>query len=78
MIFCPFFAQVLVYLQLCKYVSLVFLDDWEEVTNHVCAITKALSKRPFKYESSPVFAHKQEKKVKLFLSNKNKLLAVEM
>lgn len=40
--------EVLVYLQLCKNVSLVFLDGWEEVTNHVCAITKALSKRPFK------------------------------
>ncbi|KAM7381784.1 hypothetical protein PAMA_012571 [Pampus argenteus] len=40
--------EVLVYLQLCKNISLVLLDGWEEVTNHVCAITKALSKRPFK------------------------------
>ncbi|XP_040922719.1 probable crossover junction endonuclease EME2 isoform X2 [Toxotes jaculatrix] len=40
--------EVLVYLQLCKNISLVFLDGWEEVTNHVCAVTKALSKRPFK------------------------------
>ncbi|KAF3853486.1 hypothetical protein F7725_014174 [Dissostichus mawsoni] len=40
--------NVLVYLQLCKNISLVFLDGWQEVTNHVCAITKALSKRPFK------------------------------
>ncbi|CAK6964190.1 probable crossover junction endonuclease EME2 [Scomber scombrus] len=40
--------EVLVYLQLCKNVSLVFLDGWEEVTDHVCAVTKALSKRPFK------------------------------
>ncbi|XP_053197319.1 probable crossover junction endonuclease EME2 [Scomber japonicus] len=40
--------EVLVYLQLCKNVSLIFLDGWEEVTNHVCAVTKALSKRPFK------------------------------
>uniref|UniRef100_A0A3B4T564 ERCC4 domain-containing protein n=1 Tax=Seriola dumerili TaxID=41447 RepID=A0A3B4T564_SERDU len=39
---------VLVYLQLCKNISLVFLDGWQEVTNHVCAVTKALSKRPFK------------------------------
>lgn len=40
--------EVLVYLQLCKNISLVFLDGWQEVTNHVCAVTKALSKRPFK------------------------------
>ena len=41
--------QVLVYLQLCKNISAVFLDGWQEVTNHVCAVTKALSKRPYKY-----------------------------
>ncbi|XP_010784704.1 probable crossover junction endonuclease EME2 isoform X1 [Notothenia coriiceps] len=40
--------EVLVYLQLCKNISLVFLNGWQEVTNHVCAVTKALSKRPFK------------------------------
>ncbi|XP_026206884.1 probable crossover junction endonuclease EME2 isoform X2 [Anabas testudineus] len=40
--------DVLVHLQLCKNILLVFLDGWEEVTNHVCAVTKALSKRPFK------------------------------
>ncbi|KAK5850724.1 hypothetical protein PBY51_001576 [Eleginops maclovinus] len=40
--------EVLVYLQLCKNISLVFLDGWQEVTDHVCAVTKALSKRPFK------------------------------
>ncbi|KAM8837793.1 essential meiotic structure-specific endonuclease subunit 2 [Spinachia spinachia] len=40
--------EVLVYLQLCKNVNLVLLDGWQEVTNHVCAVTKALSKRPFK------------------------------
>nr|CBN81313.1 Crossover junction endonuclease EME1 [Dicentrarchus labrax] len=40
--------EVLVYLQLSKNISLVFLDGWQEVTNHVCAVTKALSKRPFK------------------------------
>lgn len=39
---------VLVYLQLCKNISLVLLDGWAEVTNHVSAVTKALSKRPFK------------------------------
>uniref|UniRef100_A0AAQ4NT54 ERCC4 domain-containing protein n=1 Tax=Gasterosteus aculeatus aculeatus TaxID=481459 RepID=A0AAQ4NT54_GASAC len=40
--------QVLVYLQLCKNINLVLLDGWQEITNHVCAVTKALSKRPFK------------------------------
>uniref|UniRef100_A0A3Q1FEC6 Essential meiotic structure-specific endonuclease subunit 2 n=1 Tax=Acanthochromis polyacanthus TaxID=80966 RepID=A0A3Q1FEC6_9TELE len=40
--------EVLVYLQLCKNISLVFLDGWQDVTDHVCALTKALSKRPFK------------------------------
>ncbi|XP_008303339.1 probable crossover junction endonuclease EME2 isoform X2 [Stegastes partitus] len=40
--------EVLVYLQLCKNISLVFLDGWQDVTDHVCAVTKALSKRPFK------------------------------
>ncbi|TKS89929.1 Crossover junction endonuclease EME1 [Collichthys lucidus] len=40
--------EVLVYLQLYKNISLVFLEGWQEVTNHVCAVTKALSKRPFK------------------------------
>ncbi|XP_029383126.1 essential meiotic structure-specific endonuclease subunit 2 isoform X2 [Echeneis naucrates] len=40
--------EVLVYLQLCKNISLVFLTGWQEVTDHVCAVTKALSKRPFK------------------------------
>uniref|UniRef100_A0A3Q0RG95 ERCC4 domain-containing protein n=1 Tax=Amphilophus citrinellus TaxID=61819 RepID=A0A3Q0RG95_AMPCI len=40
---------VLVYLQLYKNMSVVFLDGWGEITDHVCAVTKALSKRPFKY-----------------------------
>uniref|UniRef100_A0A3B4G1E6 Essential meiotic structure-specific endonuclease subunit 2 n=1 Tax=Pundamilia nyererei TaxID=303518 RepID=A0A3B4G1E6_9CICH len=40
---------VLGYLQLYKNISVVFLDSWQEVTDHVCAVTKALSKRPFKY-----------------------------
>ncbi|XP_035001006.1 probable crossover junction endonuclease EME2 isoform X1 [Hippoglossus stenolepis] len=40
--------EALVYLQLCKNISAVFLDGWQEVTNHVCAVTKALSKRPYK------------------------------
>lgn len=46
--------QVLVYLQLYKNVSVVFLDGWQDVTDHVCAVTKALSKRPFKY-APPVY-----------------------
>ncbi|KAM9716487.1 essential meiotic structure-specific endonuclease subunit 2 isoform 1-T1 [Menidia menidia] len=40
--------EVLVYLQLYKNISLVFLAGWPDVTDHVCAVTKALSKRPFK------------------------------
>ncbi|XP_030626054.1 essential meiotic structure-specific endonuclease subunit 2 [Chanos chanos] len=40
--------EVLVYLQLYKSVSVHFLFGWQEVTDHVCAVTKALSKRPFK------------------------------
>ncbi|XP_075890552.1 essential meiotic structure-specific endonuclease subunit 2 [Nelusetta ayraudi] len=40
--------EVLVYLQLWKNISLIFLDGWTEVTSHVCAVTKALSKRPMK------------------------------
>lgn len=40
--------EVLVYLQLYKNVSTVFLDSWQDVTNQVTAVTKALSKRPCK------------------------------
>ncbi|XP_026767494.3 probable crossover junction endonuclease EME2 isoform X2 [Pangasianodon hypophthalmus] len=40
--------QVLVYLQLYKNVTVHFLFGWQEVTDHVCAVTKALSKRPFR------------------------------
>lgn len=40
--------EVLVHLQLHRNISVVFLDGWKEVTDHVCAVTKALSKRPFK------------------------------
>ncbi|XP_071397466.1 probable crossover junction endonuclease EME2 [Centroberyx affinis] len=40
--------EVLVYLQLYKNISLVFLDGWQDITDHVCTVTKALSKRPFK------------------------------
>lgn len=40
--------EVLVYLQLYKNISLVFLDGWQDVTNYVTAVTKALSKRPYK------------------------------
>ncbi|XP_038156914.1 probable crossover junction endonuclease EME2 [Cyprinodon tularosa] len=40
--------EVLVYLQLYKNISVVFLASWKDVTDHVCAVTKALSKRPFK------------------------------
>nr|XP_057917169.1 probable crossover junction endonuclease EME2 isoform X2 [Doryrhamphus excisus] len=40
--------EVLVYLQLYKNMSVVFLDGWQEVTDHICAVTKSLSKRPLK------------------------------
>lgn len=45
---------MLVYLQLFKNVSVVFLDSWQDVTDHVCAVTKALSKRPFKYAPASI------------------------
>lgn len=47
-VFLFLFFQVLVYLQLWKNISLIFVDGWTEVTSHVCAVTKALSKRPMK------------------------------
>ncbi|XP_054621774.1 probable crossover junction endonuclease EME2 isoform X2 [Dunckerocampus dactyliophorus] len=40
--------EVLVYLQLYKNMSVVFLDGWQEVTDHICMVTKSLSKRPLK------------------------------
>ncbi|CAB1312267.1 unnamed protein product [Coregonus sp. 'balchen'] len=40
--------EVLVFLQLYRNVTVVFLDSWQDVTVHVCAVTKALSKRPYK------------------------------
>ncbi|XP_036436443.1 crossover junction endonuclease EME1 isoform X2 [Colossoma macropomum] len=40
--------ELLVYLQLFKNVSVHFLFGWQEVTDYACAVTKALSKRPFK------------------------------
>ncbi|XP_029953531.1 essential meiotic structure-specific endonuclease subunit 2 isoform X3 [Salarias fasciatus] len=40
--------EVRVYLQLYKNISLVFVDGWQDITDHVCAVTKALSKRPLK------------------------------
>uniref|UniRef100_A0A1A8EQU4 Essential meiotic endonuclease 1 homolog 2 n=1 Tax=Nothobranchius korthausae TaxID=1143690 RepID=A0A1A8EQU4_9TELE len=40
--------EVVVYLQLYQNISVVFLDSWQDVTDHVGTITKALSKRPFK------------------------------
>ncbi|XP_054914020.1 probable crossover junction endonuclease EME2 isoform X2 [Poeciliopsis prolifica] len=39
--------EVLVYLQLYQNISVVFLESWQDITAHVCAVTKALSKRPF-------------------------------
>eukprot|EP00066_Takifugu_rubripes_P012493 XP_011601759.1 PREDICTED: probable crossover junction endonuclease EME2 isoform X1 [Takifugu rubripes] len=44
----PDIEEVLVYLQVHKNMSMVCLDNWQEITTHVCAVTKALSKRPFR------------------------------
>ncbi|KAK2870449.1 hypothetical protein Q8A67_024841 [Cirrhinus molitorella] len=40
--------ELLVHLQLYWNVTLNFLFGWQEVTDHVVAVTKALSKRPYK------------------------------
>ncbi|XP_056593934.1 probable crossover junction endonuclease EME2 isoform X2 [Triplophysa dalaica] len=40
--------ELLVHLQLYWNVAVHFLFGWEEVTDHVIAVTKALSKRPYK------------------------------
>lgn len=40
--------EVLVHLQLYWNITVHFLSSWQEVTNHVVAVTKALSKRPYK------------------------------
>lgn len=40
--------EVLVYLQLYRNISVVFVEGWQDVTDHVCAVTRALAKRPFK------------------------------
>lgn len=40
--------ELLVHLQLYCNVAVHFLFGWEEVTDHVIAVTKALSKRPYK------------------------------
>lgn len=46
----PYFCdgQLLVHLQLYWNVAAHFLFSWQEVTDHVVALTKALSKRPYK------------------------------
>lgn len=40
--------EALVFLQLYRNTSVIFLESWQGLTDHVCTITKALSKRPFK------------------------------
>ncbi|XP_073797281.1 probable crossover junction endonuclease EME2 isoform X3 [Danio rerio] len=40
--------SLLVHLQLYWNITVRFLSSWQEVTNHVVAVTKALSKRPYK------------------------------
>lgn len=41
------------FLQLRKNVAVVFVESWRDVTDHVCAVTKSLSKRPLKYAAPP-------------------------
>ncbi|KAJ8399870.1 hypothetical protein AAFF_G00406000 [Aldrovandia affinis] len=41
--------EAVVFLQLYRNTSVIFLESWQGLTDHVCAITKALSKRPFKH-----------------------------
>lgn len=66
-------SQVLVYLQLYKNISLVFLDGWEDVTDHVCAVTKALSKRPFKYARAKTLPSRISSPVKPVVGFKRKV-----
>ncbi|KAK0133205.1 Crossover junction endonuclease EME1 [Merluccius polli] len=41
--------EVMVYLQVYRNISLSFLRDWQDVTDHLVAVTKALSKRPSRH-----------------------------
>ncbi|XP_048868773.1 probable crossover junction endonuclease EME2 [Brienomyrus brachyistius] len=40
--------EALVFLQLSRNTSVIFLESWQDLADHVCAVTKALSKRPMK------------------------------
>ncbi|KAJ3608242.1 hypothetical protein NHX12_025291 [Muraenolepis orangiensis] len=41
--------EVMVYLQVSRNISLSFFRDWQDVTQHLVAVTKALSKRPSRH-----------------------------
>ncbi|NXL92994.1 EME2 endonuclease, partial [Alectura lathami] len=43
-----FLLQALVVLQLWGNIDVLFLDTWQEFGEHVCALTKAIAKRPYK------------------------------
>ncbi|XP_041085977.1 probable crossover junction endonuclease EME2 isoform X2 [Polyodon spathula] len=40
--------EVLVSLQLQRNTGVLFLESWEELSRHVCAVTKAVANRPFR------------------------------
>ncbi|XP_006637087.3 probable crossover junction endonuclease EME2 [Lepisosteus oculatus] len=40
--------EALVFLQLHRNISVMFLPSWDELCDHMCAVTRALAKRPFK------------------------------
>ncbi|RXM99687.1 putative crossover junction endonuclease EME2 [Acipenser ruthenus] len=43
--------QVLVSLQLQRHTGVLFLESWKELSRHVCAVTKAVAKRPFRKQA---------------------------
>ncbi|XP_033908426.3 probable crossover junction endonuclease EME2 isoform X1 [Acipenser ruthenus] len=43
--------EVLVSLQLQRHTGVLFLESWKELSRHVCAVTKAVAKRPFRKQA---------------------------
>ncbi|XP_045640690.1 probable crossover junction endonuclease EME2 isoform X1 [Ursus americanus] len=53
----PQVEEALVLLQLWAHVDVLLVDSWRELSQHVCAFTKALAQRPFKrYRESRAFS----------------------
>ncbi|XP_026340763.1 probable crossover junction endonuclease EME2 [Ursus maritimus] len=53
----PQVEEALVLLQLWAHVDVLLVDSWQELSQHVCAFTKALAQRPFKrYRESRAFS----------------------